>query len=207
MYVVGRPFRSNIGNHKTGDKLETEVVHSWRTWRSLVSGRFLFDVSDPKSLKKLPSRLQRMADKNEQALKVKNSSNTAEWEKPEALKQAEREKDALLRHRLKGNESHRERIARRKKAKENEPHEPVQPPEREIKTDKRKDEAEKRGSEFDPEAIRVMKLEDLREMAEERGLPKSRNKPELAQSIIDNEIEKLRTKTEEETKAEEETKK
>lgn len=191
MYVVGRPFRSHLGEHAIGDELEDHVVESWRTYRSLVSSRILFKVASKEEYKTLPPHLRALSDRASRLISVSGKARGSDdWEKPQIVQEAEGHRDAILRHKLKGNESHVERIERLRERKKERNREPVKVPERKVRVDEMKSKSQEEGTDFDPEKIRIMKLEELRDMAIERGLPKSGTKPEVAQRIIDDEIEK-----------------
>lgn len=189
-YIVGKPFRSHLGQHSIGDEIAD--AGSWKAIESLINTGRVYRVHDG-NYARLPAHIAKSAISRELAeAKLARVGSDNSQETPELVKEEVRLIKVQERSIRKAHEALVKRNEQRSaKAKDTGPVEESLPA-RQPRTDTRQAEAEAVSTEFNPEEIRTAKLEDLREMAKERNLTLSGNKPDLAQRIIDDEISKTR---------------
>lgn len=190
-YIVGIPFKSEHGTHTTGDKIDEKVANKWAALEVLVNTGRLYRVHPDKGYRNLPphvySAVQRRAEVDKALALIKPTGELPET--PEAVTEAIRLQEAEKKSREANKEAAlkaREKAEGRRKYTRK----PVEVPKKPEKTDSMKAEAEKEGTDFDPEETRQLPLKDLQADAKKRGIATTGTKAELAQRIIDDEISK-----------------
>ena len=193
-YIVGRPFKSHLGVHSTGDTLPAKEVEGWKNFDSLINSGLLYRLGT--SGTPLPTYLLSFVDTPARIKQlVSHKPESVRHEKPDVVKAAEEriEAEQLATQQYKDK---RTAIAN-KLVNQLKPRKPVEDsiPETQLLNDSNKAKSAKESTDFDPEKIRTMNLDDLRAEAKERGLTTSGPKAEVAQRIIDDEIGKAHPAT------------
>lgn len=193
-YIVGIPFKSELGTHTTGDKIEEKDARKWHALESLVNTGLLYRVHGDKGFKGLPPHVYQavMRRKDVDAL-LARKSGAEPYDPPEAVKESVR----LIEVEDRARKSHAEKARKHVEKTINKKHYEAVPvekklPPRKDRIDTKKSEAQASGSKFDPEKIRTMSNDDLKAELKKRELPTTGVKAELAQRVIDDEITKAK---------------
>lgn len=194
-YIVGTPFRSNFGTHTTGDEITEEMARTWPRLESLVNTGRLYRIVEDGDYARLPAHIaNKVKTRSQMEAKMAVTPGARPHEKLPQVEEAERLIDAEAKSRVLISKGKLAEIRKAEKGEQRklEVDEPVEKrlPKKKITEDTMKKRSQEKASDFDPEAIRVMKLEDLKDEARKRDLPVSGNKSEVAQRVIDDEIEK-----------------
>lgn len=188
-YIVGRPFKTGEGQFMTGDTVSYETAENWHNLDAMISSGLLYLVSD--SLKNIPAYLTPNIYSTEQVEALTEGGTSRSNVVPDVVNDAIITLDA---EKLGIKQAEDKKLAIANKAVEikREPVEETLTPKIPV-PDSKKEQSEAEGNPFDPEKIKTLKLDALREEAKSRGIPTSgRSKPDLVQAIIDDEIEKAK---------------
>lgn len=90
-YIVGFNFKSELGEHLTGDVLTAEVANSFPNLEILVSNHFLWPYAPKSNYGWLPPHLFNdvLLREEAEAQLAADATPTGDWEPPGQLKQAE----------------------------------------------------------------------------------------------------------------------